>query len=367
MTKTLALAAAAFVPAAAVAAAPPAYTITPLFAPDGGRIVPGDLNNRGDVVGYYNDPDFNSRPFVLRGGVFTALADLPDGGSADAINDLGQVVGNVLNADFSSRAATWSATGQRTLLGSLGTGDSSLAYGINNAGTIVGRSQYVSGISYTHAFVYTAADGLQDYGSFRPDDVAANAAFNDVNDAGQIVGAAYDVPGSFRAIRADVGSTTLTQVSPEGTLDDWQALKVNAAGVAAGYGGNDAIRFNADGSYDVLDASGLGLSQAGVSGRALNDLGSIVGTANGLDADGNFQFEAFLYEDGRMYDLASLITDFSGWDFLTVARDVNNGGTIIGTGFYNGEPTAFLATPVPEPASLGLAAAAGTLLLRRRR
>jgi len=69
-----------------------------------------------------------------------------------------------------------------------------------------------------------------------------------------------------------------------------------------------------------------------------------------------------------MADLNSLISPSSGWTLSAVAA-INNSGDIVGYGLYNGNYEAFLLTPTPEPASLGLMAigAMGLPLARRKR
>jgi probable HAF family extracellular repeat protein len=69
-----------------------------------------------------------------------------------------------------------------------------------------------------------------------------------------------------------------------------------------------------------------------------------------------------------MYDLNNLISPNSGWT-LTKATAINASGDIVGYGVDpNGGTEAFLLTPAPEPAALGLFAlgAVGLLLKPRR-
>jgi probable HAF family extracellular repeat protein len=90
----------------------------------------------------------------------------------------------------------------------------------------------------------------------------------------------------------------------------------------------------------------------------------------------NSTFHAFIYSDGAMTDLNSLIDQNSGW-VLRSATGINNAGDIVGYGTdSSGQTHAFLLTPetspsgsssVPEPASAATLGVAGLLLLRRRR
>jgi hypothetical protein len=55
----------------------------------------------------------------------------------------------------------------------------------------------------------------------------------------------------------------------------------------------------------------------------------------------------FLYSDGVMRDLNSLISADSDWE-LTFVGDINDNGNIVGYGTKDGWPHAFLLTPLPD-------------------
>ena len=80
---------------------------------------------------------------------------------------------------------------------------------------------------------------------------------------------------------------------------------------------------------------GLAYSQA----NAINNAGEIVGESNSL---------AFLYENGKMYNLNSLV-NIPGVT-LTSAYAINNLGQILATGFGNDGPTDFECTRIQLPA-----------------
>lgn len=83
---------------------------------------------------------------------------------------------------------------------------------------------------------------------------------------------------------------------------------------------------------------------------------------------GNEYNHAYIFSDGKIMDLNSLIDPASGWN-LELATDINDNGQIVGTGIVGGMHHAYLLTPVPIPAafwlfSCGLAVL--TAIARRR-
>jgi probable HAF family extracellular repeat protein len=85
------------------------------------------------------------------------------------------------------------------------------------------------------------------------------------------------------------------------------------------------------------------------------DLGRLPGdffaVANGINQDGEvvgtsvgFLPRAFIWKDGQMIDLNTLISHTSDWA-LVFAQGINDRGQIVGGGVHNSEAHAFLLTP----------------------
>jgi hypothetical protein len=75
---------------------------------------------------------------------------------------------------------------------------------------------------------------------------------------------------------------------------------------------------------------------------------------------------AFIYHNGAITDLNSLIDASLGWE-LIYATDINDRGQIVGYGLVNGQGHAFLLSPVPEPSTAIIVGAAVLYVIASRR
>ena len=161
---------------------------TPLQVLGGGTQMYGtaavSINNHDQLVGYGWSNDYlNIRPVRWDGTAITDLGTLGGiSGTANGINDSGQVVGgsNTTN-DEASHATLW-ANGGAVDLGTLAGGSSSYAYNLNNNGQIVGSS---SDDTTTRAVLWngTTITELPSLGGEGTSSLALN-----INGLGQIVG-----------------------------------------------------------------------------------------------------------------------------------------------------------------------------------
>jgi probable HAF family extracellular repeat protein len=268
-----------------------------------------DINNFGQVLANSaNDNNFTGvTPLIYSDGTAQSI-DL--NGIAYAINDSGQVVGGTSGGGifpelaFPFGAAFLYSNGTTTIVNT-NLGENYVAYGLNNLSQVVG----IFG-SPGRAFLYDNG-AITNLGTFPGDDYST--AF-DINDLGQVVG--HSSPNGIDDATAFLYSSTAGMISL-GKLfptDNYSsALGINNNGQIVGLSGTNPNFFTTTGEG----------------------------------------FRAFLYSDGIMQDLNSLIAPDSGV-ILTQAENINDRGEIVGAGSINGELHAVLLTPqqeVPEPAS----------------
>ena len=330
------------------------------------------INEQAQIAGVSNQ----LAPFVIH--AFVAQRDLSivdlgvfGGGESYAydINDLGEVVGrsSVRAGDSSPHAfrglhnrALSSATDD---LGTFG-GDDSVALGINNLGQVVGSAELANGVS--HAFrtqpnapINPLTDDLGTLGG-----PSSNAAA--INDLGQIVGESQFPDGTTHAFRTapnlPVNPATDDLGVPPG-YSDCSATDINERGEVVGYcRWENTSRAFRTGPNQAIDPTNFFAGQGRSIALGINDHGWVVG----YTTVGTTQ-RAFVFDGTRMIDLKNN-TDSTGAGWLLLeARDINNAGQIVGSGWYN-DNQAFLLTPViPEPHSAALAALGSVVIILRMR
>jgi probable HAF family extracellular repeat protein len=144
------------------------------------------INNAGQVAGNINEND-RSRAVIWNGTTATVLGTLGAISSeANGINNAGQVVGGLkLGAD---RAVLWNGT-TPILLNTVGF--TSVAYGINNVGQVVGRAAIGGATGYAVLWTGSAETNLNTVLDNSDGTWDLQAAYG-INDSGQIVGGAYN-------------------------------------------------------------------------------------------------------------------------------------------------------------------------------
>jgi probable HAF family extracellular repeat protein len=148
-----------------------------------------DINDAGEVTGY-KTAFGGYHAFRWQGGAFVDLGVLPGFAHSFgwAISASGQVAGNSTSASGNSERFFRSiAGGGLQDLG--GEGEHNVAWGINASGQVVGTK----GQSQSRAVLYTDEGGLQDINTLIDQSLGwVLLGANDINDAGQIVGYAFN-------------------------------------------------------------------------------------------------------------------------------------------------------------------------------
>jgi probable HAF family extracellular repeat protein len=226
-------------------------------------------------------------------------------------------------------------------LGTLG-GDASEAYGVNNAGQVVGAADDENGDWY--AFIWED-EQMNPLGALN-DEGTHNEA-QAVNEAGMIAGvSSVEFATNRAALWTDGTPANL------GTLggDDSEAFGLNGAGQVVGASGTGDGRLSA---FIWLPTAAYGLP-AGMSDLTPDaNQAQVYGINNNGQAVGSGVYDtysgAILWEAGTTYHLDDLIDPNSGWH-LNNAQDINDAGQIVGIGTFNGQPRAFLLVPAdPDP------------------
>lgn len=242
------------------------------------------INNSGQIVGLAWTTDGFSHATYWSGNSVTDLGTL--GGTtsfANDINEAGVVVGSAY-ATHGSHAFTWTAGGGFVDYGSFDSNSNQMFAGfngINNTGLLVGTGYRL--FSPYHATMAHVGDtGITDISE--PGQFSTSMAMG-VNDAGTIVGYSNHGSGSAKAVIFN-GDGTVQDLGSLG-LSDSQALDINESGEIVGnvFGLNqDESEYIFHGFYynngvmtDLDDLIGAGSGWSIQEAQGINNRGQIVG------------------------------------------------------------------------------------------
>jgi len=247
------------------------YTFTTIDVPGASLTYAYDINNVGQIVGFYDD-DSGDHGFLRDAAGRVTTIDGPGAISTEAtgINDAGHVVGLFYGTDLVNHAFLRDTAGVLTALTIPGVccGIGSPAagrVGINNHGQIVGT--LLTPQALQRGFLYAAgAVAIVDVGP-----VDGASAFG-INTAGQIVGTLTRAPGE-QGFLDTAGVITTFAVPGAGFTE---AFGVNDAGQtvglfgvydqASGYVTVHGFRRDAGGAFTTIDVHGaipIGINDAG--------------------------------------------------------------------------------------------------------
>src|SRR5271170_3296343 len=269
-----------------------------------------------------------------RNGKITNLGNLPKGGyqsAAVSVNSWGEAVGVATNLvpDSSSllplnqnlwpgvpysyqlRAFIWDPKNGMQDLGTLGTGTDAEATAINERGQVIGDSYTSSapgvcpsGIA-TGAFIWDRTHGMVDLGNFG----GTCTIHNNLNNSGQVVGFSTVAgdnyqrgflwnDGHLRNLRGSIGGKNTGAI----------AINENGAAVGFAYLAGETT-YHAALWRDVEHLTDLGTigSDLCAFAQGINGQGQVVGDSLPTDCSGDGASRAFLWENGSIADLNTLI------------------------------------------------------------
>jgi probable HAF family extracellular repeat protein len=301
----------------------------------GGRFSEGIvLNDFGVVAGEAKQPDDGDpqHAFVFRNGTMTDLSGLAvdQFSSAALINNAGDIAGVASWSDPLPRAFI-SRNGQMIDIGSLGGGLSTIL-DLNESGHAVGHSADDS--FNTVAFLY---DGMTMHSLGMMGGMGSFATA--INDSGVIVGEiAFDQNVTRAFVYRD---GVMTDLGTLGGESSW-ARGINNAGQIFGY---SEYRTNDLARHAFIIDNGVMIDLGTLGGTvshplAMNNQGHVIG-----DSEDDLGFPVpFLYRNGQMVNVNSLLPPDSGWE-IDAALYINDAGQIAGFGSHNGEFAWYILTP----------------------
>ncbi len=318
------------------------YTITDI-SPPGDASVATAANTSGQVAGYTTTgPAVQAWRFTPGAGIVILGSLGGSDGRAFGINDAGRVTGSATDAAGLARGFVFSDADGLIALDAFGAGAPASAQHINTAGQIAGFSSIASD---ERAFLFSPPNLTVNLGTLPDSPLPATSAAYGVNDAGRVVGIASSPSGFNRAFRTEANGATMQELGTLGGDDSW-ALAINNAGQVVGL--SSTVTTDA---HAFLFADGAGMIDLGTLGGyvstafALNNSGLVVGSSD----PGGIATHAFAWSAAAgMRDLNDLIPPTAGW-VLTEARAVTDSGLIVGSGLHNGQPRAFVLTPNSGP------------------
>jgi probable HAF family extracellular repeat protein len=317
------------------------------------------INSAGQVTGHsYSGSSIHAARFT--NGLVEDLGAIPGGDRSYGlgINDSGQVVGDSQYDAVNGccRHAALFSNGTVTDLGFLpGWGNYSRAHGINQAGEVVGYSgpnnpTASPSPTRTRAFIWDATNGMRDLGTLG----GGYSKALSINNSSQVTGKAGTPSGGDHAFIWDAagGMRDIGTIAGDFSVGN----SINANGHVVGKSSINTFD-NRDHAflYDGATMHDLGSLGTGhfFSDRSvaygINIHDHVVGGTYRLYTGGALYGIPFIYRDGQMYDLSTLV-DASGTDYqLGYATGINDAGQIAidqSIKRSTGEIRAVLLTPL---------------------
>ncbi len=304
----------------------------------------GDLSNLGVAVVSSFLP---YQGFVYENGTASEL-DAPLGATVIAAltNDSGQFVANT-RFDHAPIRSLMFYENRFASPDVWPTGASAYAFAMNNLGQVVGREG--AGPNYQPALF--TPQGTELLGTFGgPRGTAA-----DINNYGAIVGHADHTP----SIGGPVSEAFVYEDGVMRGLGHFNQGRNSVARAINDIGDVVGTADGADGQYlafiSLMTGSGrtpllrLGVDSEPSVAVDINQGRVVIGQAGPLDGSpGDYAWVLDLRRESYYVPLIDVIPSDSGWDRLISADKINDSGQILGVGLRGDELRAYLATPISE-------------------
>ncbi|MCB0824780.1 MAG: PEP-CTERM sorting domain-containing protein [Armatimonadetes bacterium] len=321
------------------------------------------VNNLGEVTGVSQESSFSKR----NGFYWSSSTGMVSIGSASttinfsqasSINASGHIAGSsIASTGFGNTnvAVKWDPISGMQVLTSMAGEESSFAWKINDSGQIAGEN-VVGGIN--QGFFWDSTMGKQRIGSLAG--ANGSSSVSDMNNLGEIVGGSQNSSGGTEAYIWDSvnGMRSLSAILPS-SLQDFSVTDINDVG---DFLGGAVVNFQAR-QFHYSASAGLHLIDglSGISGNTLLNEVNNVGVAVGSHGSNAIIWDA-INGTQNLNDLKVGTTNN-----LLDAQSISDTGFIAGSMTVGTQTHAYLATPVPEPASMIGLSALGLLVIRRRK
>jgi probable HAF family extracellular repeat protein len=320
------------------------YIATPIGPANAASAI--GISANGQLTGGFLFSQSPPHAYLYSKGTITDLGTLPGGSESygTGVNDNGQVTGysGLTNVAPPYHAFLWSS-GTMLDLGTLG-GPTSLGFGINNSGQVVGSADTAS--NTTRAFLYSGGS-MQDLGTFGGTFSTANG----INASGQVTGFARTSGDAATHAFLYTGGAMQDLGTPPGAINSYgmgisNNGQVTGSADLVGFGGPKTVFVYSGGAmHDVGRLSGWRACQ----GQSINNKGQIVGFCENPGDEGS---GTFLYSEGVFYGLDSLVVSGLAPGYrMTSADAINDSGQIAAGACFSqiGPCQAYRLDPIVAP------------------
>lgn len=340
------------------------YTVTDLGTLGGTQSYGLGINQAGDVTGfaYRSCERCYSHAFLYKNGKMRDLGALSDEAPSEGRGISGgkgegkiQVTGDsrtqsCVSSDCGPVHAFLYTNNRMLDLGTLPSGTNSEGFAVNSSGQVTGWSDVPDpehGSTTQHAFLYSHGE-MQDLGTLPGGTSSFGTGINNgwrkwKNNEPQVTGYANSASGNIHAFLYSDRRMEDLGTLPGGSYSAGYAI--NESGEVTGVSGTSTGNSHAFlYSHGYMRDLGAVPDFSYCSGDAINDAGDVVGHCFNM-----FVTHAFLYKQGKVYDLQNMVPENSGWE-LRYATGINNDGQITGIGYHE-TTRAFLLTPAKDRGS----------------